>query len=82
MADGLTKGAVDRKALDEIMNGLQTIQHPSEPWIAPDKPPGVQAMEHNNDTQKSSYISRRQQTCISNRLTRSLCFLSAVAQSV
>ena len=81
-ADGLTKGAVDRKALDEIMNGLQTIQHPSETWIAPDKPPGAQAIEQNDDTQRSSYASRRQQTYISNRLTRSLCFLSAVAQSV
>ena len=74
VADGLTKGAVDRKALDEIMNGLQTIQHPSEAWIAPDKPPGVQAMEQNSEDGNSAYLSRRQHAYISNRLTLSLCF--------
>jgi hypothetical protein len=76
VADGLIIGAVDRKTLDEIMNGLHTIQYPSEMWIAPDKPPGVQAMEQNDDTQRSPCASRRQQTYISNRLTRSLCFVS------
>ena len=31
-ADGLTKGAVERTALHEIMDGLVVIKHPCKPW--------------------------------------------------
>ena len=32
VADGLTKGAVDRKALHDLMNGIVTIAHECKPW--------------------------------------------------
>ena len=34
IADGLTKGAVDRTALHEVMSGTWTIQHAAKCWIA------------------------------------------------
>ena len=33
LADGLTKGSVDRKALHDVMNGLVTVNHECKPWV-------------------------------------------------
>ena len=32
VADGLTKGAVDRNTLHALMDGVQTLQHEYEQW--------------------------------------------------
>ena len=80
VADGLTKEAVDRKALDEIMKGMQTIQHPAEEWIAPDELPCIQAADQSSESRGSSSsssstlftASQKQQVYIVDRLALSL----------
>ena len=45
-ADGLTKGAVSREALQELMRGAMVVRHPSERWQC--KKPGGAKVENDD----------------------------------